>query len=482
MRPIQFVALALALAPTLACSAEDDTPRRQVVLVSLDTLRADHMSAYGYEVPTTPNLEAIAKEDAVLFERAFSQASWTLPSQTSMFTSMYPNVHQVISPAARLSPDVMTLPKILNAAGLETAAFTDGGFLSREYGFSEGFQDYWDADEETFDPSLRGLDGKFERIEDWLSDHRDRDFFLFLHTYEIHAPYESDEPFYSRHVQEGAPESGQDAAIEYLADLTECQYFKLERFSSLDQVVGAYDGGIAWVDDTVGRLVAKMKRLGIWDDALVVFTSDHGESLMDRDVYAGHGAFLHDGEVHIPLIVKYPGGQYAGRRVDDIVESIDIMPTILSAMRIPTPPDILVQGHDLTAILAGEPDPTPYAFSSYASVHKTAIRSKDWTYLGPSQEDNLQRFVREHLRPVTKDPEAILERLIRVGEFGATTGSRTLALDEDAADQEALQTLRAALKEWTGAQKLLRKMVEEPESSGDLSPEVMEQLRRLGYL
>lgn len=466
----------LVICSLCACSSGDEGPRRQVVLVSLDTLRADHMSAYGYGLPTTPHLARIAAEEAVLFERAYSQASWTLPSQTSMFTSLYPEVHQVLNPSSRLNRDVVTLPELLRDAGLDTAAFTDGGFLSREYGFAEGFDEYWDSDDMGTD-ELRGLDRKFDQITSWLRDHRDRDFFLFLHTYEIHAPYESDEPFFSDFVRAGEAE-GDPAPLEYLRDLEECGYFKLERFANLEELVGAYDGGIAWVDDTVGRLVAEMKAMHLWDDVLVVFTSDHGESLMDRGIYAGHGAFLHDGEVHVPLIAKYPAGRHAGRRVDALVESIDIMPTILSVLGVRPRPGMVLQGHDLTPLLEGEPDPSPFAFSSFAALQDRSVRTPDWTYIGPSEETNAQDFVRGHLKPHATDPEAILRRIPRGEELWPAPGASAAPAGRD----EAARWLSGAVREWQRGQDRLRELIGGSESSGELSPELTEQLKRLGYL
>ncbi len=467
----------LALAALCACGDRSPPPPgRRVILISLDTLRTDHLSVYGYERRTSPNLEALAATDAVVFERAYAQAPWTLPSHMSILTSLYPYAHRVSQEDKRLAPEVVTLTEALHDAGLATLALTDGAYMSKGYGFEDGFDEYLD---DTFaaDSGKGGLERTFPKVQQWLAAERDSSFFLFLHTYDTHAPYAAREPWFSTFLPDRPSSSEEKAQIEYLASLGESSYYELERFEGMDKFVAAYDGMILWVDHVLGQLFARLRQLGIYDDTMIVITSDHGENFLDEGVYAGHGVFLHDAEIRVPLIVKFPGNRFGGQRSQAIVESVDIMPTVLAALRVTVPESVIMQGHDLAPLLEGQPDPTPAAFSSHGHLQGESVRIQDWTFVTGVSDAEVDTFIRDRLLP--KDA-ALVKSRIRNEEWLLTSGA---ALVENHLEQEPemVEQLKKQLWDWHRAQYAVQHLIGHPEAREALSSQELERLKQLGY-
>lgn len=320
---------------------------RTVVLVSVDTLRADHLGCYGYERETSPAIDALAKESA-LFLNTYASSPWTLPSHVSMLTSLHGARHQVYYEDDKMAPDQITLADVLRAKGFITAAFTDGGFLSRVYGFSKGF-DYY---EERKDGVL--LHNSAELIQkqaaEWLEANREKDFFLFLHTYQPHDPYVSPHPYATMFLEENAAWS----SLNLMGTLG--GYAGIYReFSEKERrnIIGLYDGEIRCADETLVKpLIAKLKELGLYDSALIIFTSDHGEEFFDHHSWA-HGHTLYDEALKVPLILKFPGGRFKDLRLEPIVRLVDIMPTIMEELGIPRD-DPAIDGKSLFPILRGK--------------------------------------------------------------------------------------------------------------------------------
>lgn len=363
------LALSLALTGLVGCSRQP-TAISNVILISIDTLRADHLSCYGYSRSTSPFLDSLAGS-GVQFENAYVQVPGTLPSHMSIFTGLPPREHDVFPPDSVLSHEIRTLPEMLSERGVRTAGFTEGGYVAGRFGFSRGFHSFDDSAkkistdiEDTF---LKGIN--FIRSQD-----RGVPFFLFLHTYAVHDPYfppppycqlylsEVTEPevaefkgmsdvllqgenpqtmelqrrlfltsrsFVSRHLPPGIPmPTGPNLASFH------GQYSTNEAVLAADYYRSLYDGTINYVDDVLKTFIRILGDLGVADSTVVIITSDHGEEFFE------HGRFAHSQVynecLHVPLIVNGPGIP-GGRRVEEIVTSLDLAPTILDLFDIEIP-------------------------------------------------------------------------------------------------------------------------------------------------
>ncbi len=337
-------AAAAALALGLGCGSPE--PRaRNLVVVDIDTLRADRLSCYGFERSTSPHLDRLARE-GVRFEWAFSQAPYTLPSQASILSSLYPSTHGVFHDGDRLGEEVATLAETLRGAGLRTAAFVDGGYMKPVFGFDQGFETY-------FDLNGGGLAAGEERIARWLRENGKDRFFLLVHTYDTHSPYAPPEPFRSRFAAlVEPPDPG------FVPDSATLEQIRLSHYGEAPRRLGArdlafadamYQGEIAFVDDWFGRFEALLVELGLGDDTVVAVVSDHGEEFQE------HGSVLHEKlyatVTRVPLILRAPGVA-AGRVVDHAAQTIDLAPTLLELAGVPAPP--AMEGRSLLPALRGE--------------------------------------------------------------------------------------------------------------------------------
>jgi arylsulfatase A-like enzyme len=341
-----------AAAGGLCCAAP--RPRVPVVLISIDTLRPDHLGCYGYPRPTSPHLDAF-REDAVLFRSAFAHAPSTLLSHASILTSLRPPHHGAsIADDLAVPLEVVTLAEALRARGYATASFNGGVQLDGVYGLDQGFDVYESvrprgaAPENLVDAADR-FGHTVARARDFLSRQEGRAFFLFLHTYEVHHPYSPDPadlaPF--RGDYEGPlPDA---ISVELLEEINAGRRPVDER--DRQHVVDAYDAEIRSADRAFGALVALLKERGLYDDALVVVTSDHGEELGEHGRLGWHSHTLYDELLRVPLLVKLPGNRRAGTTAGSLARGIDIAPTLLRALDLPVPASF--EGRDLLARGAG---------------------------------------------------------------------------------------------------------------------------------
>lgn len=385
-----------------------------IVIISIDTLRADRLPIYGYARGRTPALDALAN-DAVVFDRAYAHAPQTLPSHTSMLTGQLPFEHAVRDNLGfTLASGAVTMPGLLSQAGYATAAFVSSFVLRPDTGLSQGFNTY-DAtlpasatDRSPGQVQRPGLQ-TFDAADRWLSTLQGDRAFVFFHIYEPHKPYAPPPPF--------------------------------------DTLDHPYDGEVAQADHVVGRLLDRLKALDRYDDALIVVTADHGEGLGDHGEEE-HGLFLYDEVMRVPLIVKLPGQAHAGRRATVPVQHIDLMPTILAAAGIAAPQGL--RGRDLAPVLRNTGSVAPagiYAEALYARYHF------GWSEL-LSLTDERYRFIeapRVELYDLERDPgersnvageRAQITAAMRAGLAALTTDR---ALDQPTAVSDADRQRLAAL-------------------------------------
>ncbi len=320
-----------------------------VILVSIDTLRPDRLGCYGGEWPTSPNLD-LFREDSALFSNAISQAPSTLPSHATMLTSLLPEHHGAsFSRRAPLPGDLPTLATVLAAAGFRTAAFTGGGQIAPEFGLDRGFEVYGvnKGGPDFADAVGSGLE--------WLSRDLDRPAFLFLHTYEVHHPYVPDADLLQI-FDDGYAGPLPDRISKKLLDGINRGETRIDD-RDLAHIVAAYDAEIRSVDEAFGELLRGLERLGLAENTLLVFTSDHGEEFGEHGVVGWHSHTLYDELLRVPLLIRFPDGFAAGQTVEAQVRLLDLAPTITSAAGIEAPSTF--EGIDLELVIDGLPTPLP---------------------------------------------------------------------------------------------------------------------------
>lgn len=306
-----------------------DSPK--IILVSLDTLRADHLGCYGYQRDTSPHLDALAKE-SVLFENVYAQSSWTLPSHTSMLFSLNSASHQVYYNDQRIDPSLPSLASILQKAGFLPYAFTGGGYVSYIYGFAKGFHWYEEPAGGRHAPLARD---EAERLAmfttDWIKKNKDKPFFLFLHTFQIHGPYDTPPPWNQKFL----PEKAKWTRIALRQYLEKDENGPLLTREEIENIIALYDAEIFYTDATlIKKLIDSLKANGIYDHTLLIVTSDHGEEFYDHKGWL-HGQTLYEEQLRVPLIIKFPHSNYKGKRLTPKVRLIDILPTVMEALNLP---------------------------------------------------------------------------------------------------------------------------------------------------
>lgn len=291
---------------------------RHVVLISIDTCRADHLGCYGYSRKTSPCIDAVAAE-GILFNHAVTSVPITLPSHSSMLTGTIPLYHKVRdNNSYRLTSSNVTLAEVLRENGFTTGAVIGAFVLDSQFGLDQGFETYEDSvgkENKTFFRVNERKAGEVTRLANlWLEQHHNDSFFLFLHYYDPHYPYDLHKSF----------------------TFTSLLFFAFTK--------DKYDSEIAYTDYCVSQVIRKLKELGLYDSTLLIITSDHGESLKEHSE-SSHGYLIYHSTLHVPLIFKVPGGP-EGERINELAGLIDIVPTVFGCLGIAIPPH--VQGRDLS--------------------------------------------------------------------------------------------------------------------------------------
>ena len=439
----RFLAVVGTLATLLvACG---DARRANLLLVVLDTCRVDRMSLYGYEKPTTPNLERLAAE-GVVFDQAVTHVPQTLPAVATLLTSTLPSEHGVrVNGLFRLSDAAVTLAEVLREAGYDTAAFLSGFPLDSRFGTSQGFDSY---DAQFLDSILtrtRRKDFKFpgashpdfeQRADEttdkalaWFAARADREarpFFLLVHYFDPHYPYH--------------------APPQYLEDL------------------GPYDAEIAFTDAEIGRLIGRLRGVGLLDETLVVVVGDHGEILGSRPRHAG---YVKDAVLRVPLLLRATTALPQGMRIPAQVALVDVAPTVLDVLGVPAPREF--RGRSLLPLVRDEgavaratvPFETLYwKLEKERGLARHGVRTTSWKYVLDLREKDGDVLGSEALFDLARDP----------GE------ERNLAADAAglAAHRELLESFRREVAEQTARAGSAERL--------PITPEVEDRLRSLGYL
>jgi arylsulfatase A-like enzyme len=327
--------------PKFVVSSSSDSVPRNLVLISLDTTRADHLPTYGYERQTAPRIDTLAKRSTV-FTQAISQETNTNPSHSSMFTGLYPHVHGSLSNSHSLAEERVTLAEILSAAGFRCGGFVSAMPLAKIFNLQQGFE-VWD-DEDLLSKTRRPGAQTLDRALAWLKTlDPDERSFLFLHLFDAHGPYRVSEPYRKIFVSDSpGPPLREFPSRQFQPQGSD------ERARTLNPYRDIYDGAIRYLDDVVTRLldVVDLER------SVVLIVSDHGETMAERYWGLGHGGQVFDEQIRIPMILYVPGRPAA--RNDELVETVDFLPTLLDLLEVLPPEGMPQNGHSLVDLIANE--------------------------------------------------------------------------------------------------------------------------------
>lgn len=356
-----------------------DAPGWNVVLISIDTLRPDHLGCYGYERDTSPNLDALCRE-SVVFREPIAHAPSTLPSHASILTSLIPAHHGAsFADKTPLPQEIVTLAEVLQEEGYRTASFNGGGQIDPVWGLDQGFEIYEAKKGDDFFMEIVGSG------EGWLRKIRkqtpEAPFFLFLHTYEVHHPYSPSTEDLRRFAD--PPTSDRFGSAVDVQELKRLNHGPRPIEEGVAEFIRAsYDAEIRSMDRGLGRLMEVLEQLGVDEKTLIVFTSDHGEEFGEHGWYGWHSHTLYDELLRVPLVIRFPEAQYAGKRVRRPVRSLDIGPTVLEVLGVPTPGQF--SGVSLLEVMEGDVEDRQFAVSQRDVPSRgspvASIRTHRWKY------------------------------------------------------------------------------------------------------
>jgi arylsulfatase A-like enzyme len=356
------IAFVIALVAIAAASC-GKSRNANVLVITIDTLRADYLSCYGYPRPTSPRIDDFAS-GAALFEKTLCQVPETLPSHASIFTGLYPRTHKAISHESIVAPEVVTLAEVLKDHGYATGAMISSHVLDAKYGLDQGFDTYvpihYAASERERNEMIQHeQDLTTETALKWIDAHKRSKFFLWIHWFHPHRPYDPPPRYKLAFAGEYAGPAAADQndfAMRVWRDRIAVAP------EDISYMRGLYAGEVAFTDEQVGRVLDELSKLGLLDNTIVVITSDHGEILYEHEYYFGHDIAVYDECTMVPLIVRIPGIGTPGKRVPGLVQSIDIFPTVLEALSIKPPRP--VEGKSLVPLIEGKAgSTTEYGFT-----------------------------------------------------------------------------------------------------------------------
>ncbi len=438
-----------------------------VVLISIDTLRADHVGAYGYGRPVTPALDALAGE-SVLFRNVYSTAPWTLPAHMSIMTGLTCVRHRVFYEYDRLASDIPTLAGWMQERGYATHAITGAGFVMSVFGFAKGFDEYSMSQGDLADARLAEAAGR--EAVDWIDKEGDRPFFLFLHTYQVHAPYKGRENVKDLFLKPGA--RWRDFDVNRDLGGRRGLFTPLSA-AERDNVTALYDAGIRTTDEAMIQPVLDvLRRKGLYDRTMIVVTSDHGEGLYEHQAW-DHTHSVYDELLRVPLIIKMPGGAKAGRRLDPVVRLTDIMPTILDVAGVPLDPES-IDGRSLLPVISGRERGDRFVQASLAeNINGVHIPQRVAVIEAGLKAILNQAYSREHLRFF--EPPPLIPAPLEAYDLKVDPGERVNL----AADASRAAAIRALLRR---AEEIARLVAKPAQADGRIDPELERQLRTLGYI
>jgi len=448
---IIFVAMACLMINS-GCGEPEDYghPGCNVILISIDTLRSDRLGCYGHTGDLTPQIDRF-REDAVLFRRMIAHAPSTMPSHASIFTSLIPSHHGAFFSRPNPLPEsCITMAELLKTEGYRTVSFNDGGQLAAELGFDQGFDTYVCMPREVH--NIHKFSKPVNAAFRWFHESGQQPFFLFLHTYHTHHPYTPNKRFLDERITSYKGPLPREINVQLLRDINK-EKISITREDGA-YILSLYEAEIEEMDHIFGRMVNRLKKNGIYDNSLIIFTSDHGEEMGEHGSWGWHSHSLFEELLRVPLIIKFPDNKFAGTLVEEQARSLDILPTILDVIDSP-PPEIL-EGKSLLPLIQGRSEEPRPAVAQIDRANKpTCLRVDGWKFYPP--RDNGSHKYRGALYRIDTDP---WETRNKIYQEAKTLSELSRQLDEllsqrpDSQEQDTLE----------------------------LSTDLTDQLRQLGYL
>ncbi len=465
---------------------------RGVVWIHADTLRPDHLSMYGSQRDTAPFLKKLASEGA-LFTRAMTQGTWTKASSSSFLTSLYPTTHGVSAIPDRLPASVTTIADVYRAAGYATVSYSSVVFTGQLTNLHKGFEEVHESTSQT-DPVYTSKSAReyVDRAVDWIDAHKDSPFFMYLHVFDPHPPYEPRPPYDSTWADPAKKDEhiAQRNALRKtikdpaqaprgMATVEEMKAAGVEPGPYLAYDKDWYDGSIRALDAEIARLVERLRAFGLDDNTAIVFMSDHGEEFQDHGrMWHGHSVY---GELaHVPLFIRWPGRVPGGTRVDEVVESIDIMPTLLDFSQLAHPKGI--QGQSLVPWLAIKDGPQVAAWKRRPAITEKTVM----TTAGDAPDPNNERDVSWESVALNDGDWKLIHHTIRPAgrpEYELFDAKRDPLDQHDVASEHAdvVSRLAKALDGWRQMAKAA-KLKPDAEVTKNMTPEQLQKLKSLGYV
>ncbi len=448
-------------APTVFAAEEESRPN--VILILVDTLRADHLSGYGHHRNTTPHLDRLSR-NSMLFTAAAAPASWTIPSVAATLTGHYPGSNNIgHGRAAGVPAGTPTLASILGENGYSTAGFAANALLDNARGFHHGFRHYFFAPHTDNQFTAEELN---HRALDWIDDHGDERFFCFLHYMDPHNPYDPP-PFLPDPLDPDAPTAWEGGHVRALiaGDVT------VDRPEDLERINRFYDEEVRYVDRQIGLLLARLRQLGLLEDTVVLISADHGEELHDRGNW-GHGFTLYQELIRVPLILRLPAGMnHVPGLVSTPVSLVDVLPTIAGLVGI-SPPGDGRPGHSLL-----EPVEERFLRSGIwgkraPDLYSVSRGPRKYIYLNGLPGRGRAARNRQRLATVLEAPGAEM-----FFDLGTDPGERR-NLDGETVEDEA--ALREEMAHWLAEMGAAPSLEEKEQATIDR--ELEEKLRAMGYM
>jgi len=446
--------ISLALLVAAGCGGGARGPAaKNLLVVSIDTLRADHVSCYGYGRETTPNLDALAARSQ-RFASCWSVLPTTLPAHAAMFTSLHPKLVGALANGFPVAPEAHTLAERLRERGFATGAFVSAVPLHPSFGLDQGFEtyDFPEGEERTGDVTRA-------RAEAWLAERGEERFFAFVHLFDPHTWYDAPQ---AERALFGAPKGPLPPERIFLK--------RPEAFGPAQRaaLVDAYDAEIRFADAQLGALLEGLERRGLADSTLVVVTSDHGETLDELiDAYGygyDHGEFLHARELHVPLVLHVPGDD-APRVHADAVSHLDLVPTVLELLGLPR--EGLLLGRSLVPLVVGGSLPPRPAFAERRTLTRGEVLRPESPFLSGEEY------------AVAGEAWLLVSGATRGDALYDLRSDPAASVDVAAGHPGERQRLEDLIESWRETQAALGS--QGAAASGEVDPALLEALRALGY-